>query len=52
MPTKFPPPCFTISSATCIETIIDVIQTIVNVIGNDDTAKRDACSIISKNFVL
>ena len=52
IPTKFPPPCFTISPATCIEMIMEVIQTIVSVIGKDETPKREHCSTISLKEVL
>ena len=37
MPTKFVPPCLTISFATCVATIIEVIPTIERVIGKDVT---------------
>ena len=52
IPTKFPPPCFTISPATCIDTIIDVIPTIDNVIGKEEIPNLAHCSIISLKLVL
>ena len=52
IPTKFPPPCLTISPATCIETIMEVIPTIERVIGRDETPNLEHCSIISLKLVL